>query len=80
MPYIAPSTQAQADNVTTVGAWPYPSVPNTSYNMVPLGALPYGDYSMALGDHLAPATKEKYEKTNTLMYSNHSTEKLRRKI
>ena len=35
-----------------VGVWPYPSVPDTGYNSIPLKALPFGDY-------LTPATKEK---------------------
>ena len=59
MPYVAPSMQAQAKNTPSIGSWPYPAVPNTGYNTVLFGALPYGDYSMPLGNHLTPATKEK---------------------
>ena len=75
MPYVSSPPPTQSDNVATGGVWPYPSVPNT----VPLGALPYGDYSMPLREHLTPATKENYNKANMLMYSTCLTEMLRRK-
>ena len=58
-PAGAPPAQAQPTLTAGSGAWPYPSVPNTGYNTVPITALPYGDYSTPLGDHLSPATKEK---------------------
>ena len=60
IPYTSMSrglTNAQSENPTNIGSWPYPAIPNTGYNMVPFGALPYGDYSMPLGDYLTPATK-----------------------
>ena len=41
------------------GTMQHPSVPPTGYNSVPLAALPYGDYSTPLGDHLTPVVKEK---------------------
>ena len=41
-----------------IGGW-HPSVPNTGYNTVPTGALPYADYATPVGDHLTVATKEK---------------------
>ena len=41
-----------------MGAWPYPSVPDTGYNTMPLQALPFGNHAMPLGDHLTMTTKE----------------------
>ena len=37
----------------------YPVIPNTGYNSVARGALPYRNQSLPLGDHLLPATIEK---------------------
>ena len=41
------------------GIWPYPEVPDTRFNTVPLQVLPEGDYSAPLANHLTLATKEK---------------------
>ena len=59
MPYVPHIFPIESDSMANAGVWPYPSVSNTGYNMVSLGALPYGDYSMPLGDHPTPAIKEK---------------------
>ena len=63
MGWISPYPQVSFPDplgvIPGVGAWPYPSVLDTGCNFVPLKALPFGDYSMSLGDHLTPATKEK---------------------
>ena len=59
MPYPTVTLTAQNNTTAIAGVWPYPSVANIGYNTVPLCTLPYGDYSMSLGDHLTPATKEK---------------------
>ena len=59
MPCVPSSSQTPPGNLRGAGAWPYLSVPDTGYNMVPLRVLPYGDYTMPLGDHLMPMVKEK---------------------
>ena len=41
-----------------IGVWPYPPVSDSGYNSAPLWALPFGECSLPLGNHLIPATKE----------------------
>ena len=60
LPYPQVSHPASLGVTPGVSVWPYPSVPDTGYNSVPLKALSFGDYSMPLGDHLTPAIKEKF--------------------
>ena len=79
MPYVAPSMQPQPENPVSMASWPYSTVPNSGYNTVPLGTLPYGDYSMLLGGHVTPATKEKIGRKHISMCSTFSIERLRRK-
>ena len=58
MGWIPPYPQALLGITPGVGIWSYASVSDTGYDSVPLKALSFGDYSMPLGDHLTPATKE----------------------
>ena len=58
-PYAAPVTPGTSGGGQGKNTGQHPSVPNTGYNTVPITAMPYGDYTMQLGDHLTPAVKEK---------------------
>ena len=66
--YVNPATVGTASEGKNTGTKQHPSVPNTGYNMVPIAALPYTDYSTPLGDHLTLAVKEKIEWENTLIF------------
>ena len=48
-----------AGAIAKVGVWPYLSVLDTSHNSVLVHALPFGEQTLSLGDHLLSATKEK---------------------
>ena len=47
-----------------VGGWPYPSVPDTGYNSIPLMPLPFRDYALPIGDHLTSVMREHIRKDN----------------